>query len=243
MKKYNGFYLMGNYPDRETFIKSAVEGLKHFDFLEVGIPFSDPIADGETIADAAQVMIDRNCGFAEISESIKEIRHLINSGKDIYLMTYSNLIYNMDMPEFNSFCINQNIEGLILPDVPFCEKEFVRSLGLDDKVKLISFMTPESSNESIVETAKSSGSFIYFISMRGITGGEFNPDDDTVRKITLARDNASVPVVLGFGIRNRKSADIAMKIGDGFITGTAFIEALSNNGYAGFMKKTEEFFA
>ena len=226
MKKYNGFYLMGNYPDKETFIKSAVEGLKHFDFLEVGIPFSDPIADGETIADAAQVLIDSDVGFAEISESIKEIRKVSSPEKDIYLMTYSNLIYNMEMDEFNSFCTEQRIKGLILPDVPACEKKFIRALGVDERINIISFMTPESSDESIVENAKVSDSFIYFISMRGITGGEFNPDDDTVKKISLARENASVPVVLGFGIRSRKSADTAMKIGDGFITGTAFIESL-----------------
>lgn len=242
MKKYNGFYLMGNYPDKETFIKSAVEGLKHFDFLEVGIPFSDPIADGETIADAAQVMIEQNIGFAEISESIKDVRKSSAPEKDIYIMTYSNLIYNMDMPAFNSYCIDQKIRGLILPDVPSCEKGFIRALGVDEKINIISFMTPESSDESIVQSAKTSDSFIYFISMRGITGGEFNPDDDTVRKISLARENASVPVVLGFGIRNRKSADTAIKIGDGFITGTAFIESLNSRGYSGFKSRLEELF-
>ena len=242
MKKYNGFYIMGNYPDKETFIKAAVEGLKYFDFLEVGIPFSDPIADGETIADAAQLMIERGCGFAEISESIREIRRSVGQDKDIYLMTYSNLIYNMNIPDFNTFCVEQNIMGLILPDVPSCEKWFVRSLGLDDRIKLISFMTPESSDESITERAKAADSFIYFISMRGITGGEFNPDDGTLRKIALAKEHASVPVVLGFGIRDRVSADSAQKRGDGFIAGTAFIESLGHSGYRGFMERLNEFF-
>jgi tryptophan synthase alpha chain len=242
MKKYNGFYLMGNYPDKETFIKSAVEGLKHFDFLEVGIPFSDPIADGETIADAAQVLIDRNIGFTEISESIKEIRRSAAPEKDIYLMTYSNLIYNMEMDGFNSFCIEQKIKGLILPDVPACEKDFIRALGVDKNINIISFITPESSDDSIIESAKSADSFVYFVSMRGITGGEFNPDSDTMRKISLAKENASVPVVLGFGIRSRRSADTAIEIGDGFITGTAFIESLNSSGYSGFKNRLEEFF-
>lgn len=242
MKKYNGFYLMGNYPDRDTFIKAAVEGLEYFDFLEVGIPFSDPIADGETIADAAQFMIEKGCGFAEISESIKEIRISVGQDKDIYIMTYSNLIYNMDMPEFNTFCMEQKINGLILPDVPSCENRFMRSLGLDDRIKLISFMTPESSDESITERAKAADSFIYFISMRGITGGEFSPDEDTLRKITLAKEHASVPVVLGFGIRDRVSAETAQKRGDGFIAGTAFIESLGHSGHRGFIERLNEFF-
>ena len=74
MKKYNGFYLMGNYPDKDTFIESAVKGLEYFDFIEVGIPFSDPIADGDVIADAAQYLLNQNCTFTDIAESIKHIR-------------------------------------------------------------------------------------------------------------------------------------------------------------------------
>lgn len=231
MKKYNGFYLMGNYPDKDTFIKAAIKGLEHFDFLEVGIPFSDPTADGEVISDAAQTLIDRNCTFNDIAESIKEIRRAVSAEKDIYIMTYANLIYNMEMPQFNSFCLGNGIKGLILPDIPFCERDFFTPLGLDERIKLVNFMTPESTFESIEETAKVSDNFIYFISMRGITGTDFNPDAETREKIFFAKSRSKVPVVTGFGIKSKDSAAKAMEQSDGFIIGTALIESLNSGGY------------
>lgn len=242
MKKYNGFYLMGNYPDRNTFIKAALKGFEHFDFLEVGIPFSDPIADGDIIADAAQSLLDRNCTFSDIAESITVIRNLIPAEKDIYLMTYANIIYNMDMPSFNKFCIENRVNGLILPDVPLCESNFFAPMGLDVRIKLINFMTPESTNESIETTVKISENFIYFISLRGITGTDFNLDNETKEKINFARSKSIVPVVTGFGIKSRESALKAMELGDGFIIGTALIEALNNGGYDGFTNFVDELF-
>jgi tryptophan synthase alpha chain len=242
MKKYNGFYLMGNYPDKDTFIKAAVKGFEYFDFLEVGIPFSDPNADGDVISDAAQTMLNRNCTFSEIAESIKTIRKSIPAEKDIYLMTYANLIYNMDMPMFNAFCIDNGVKGLILPDVPFCERNFFAPLGLDPKIKLVNFMTPESTPESINETAAVSENFIYFVSMRGITGTDFNLDKETMNKIDYAKSKAKVPVVTGFGIKSKSSASKAMEHSDGFIIGTALIEALNTGGYEGYAEFVEGLF-
>jgi len=242
MKKYNGFYLMGNYPDKDTFIKAAVKGLEHFDFLEVGVPFSDPTADGDVISDAAQNLLDRNCTFNDIAGSITAIRKSIPAEKDIYLMTYANLIYNMDMPVFNSFCIDNGVKGLILPDIPFCERNFFETLGLDKRIKLVNFMTPESTLESIEETAEVSDNFIYFISMRGITGTDFNPDDETKEKIHFAKSRAKVPVVTGFGIKTKDAAAKAMKHSDGFIIGTALIEALNKGGYEGYAEFVDGLF-
>ena len=242
MSKYNGFYLMANYPDRDTFIQAAVKGLEHFDFLEIGIPFSDPIADGEVIANAAQVLLDRNCTFTEITESIRTIKKRIPGSKDLYFMTYSNIIYNMDMPYFNMFCIENGIRGLIIPDVPFCERNFFKPMGLDDRIKLVNFMTPESTPQSIEETAKVSENFIYFISMRGITGTDFNLDDDTKEKIHLAKRISKVPVVTGFGIKNREAARKAQEHSDGFIMGTALIEILNKGGIEGYGRFIDELF-
>jgi len=242
MKKYNGFYLMGDYPDKETFIKAAIKGLEHFDFLEVGIPFSDPNADGDVISDAAQTLLDRNCTFTDIAESIKTIRKSIPAEKDIYLMTYANIIYNMKMPVFNSFCIDNGVRGLILPDVPYCEKNFFVSLGLNPKIKLINFMTPESTTESIDITAEASENFIYFVSMRGITGTDFNLDKETIDKIDYAKSRSKVPVVTGFGIKSKASASKAMEHSDGFIIGTALIEALNSGGYEKYAEFVEELF-
>jgi len=242
MKKYNGFYLMGNYPDKDTFVKAAVKGFEYFDFIEVGIPFSDPNADGDIISDAAQSLLDMNCTFDDIAESIKTIRKTIPAEKDIYIMTYANIIYNMEMTAFNSFCIDNGVKGLILPDVPFCERNFFAPLGLDPAIKLVNFMTPESTTGSIDETAELSENFIYFVSMRGITGTDFNLDRETMDKIDYAKSKAEVPVVTGFGIKSKSSASKAMDHSDGFIIGTALIEALNTGGYDGYAKFVDALF-
>ncbi len=239
-KKYNGFYLMGNYPDKDTFIEAAIFGLQYFDFIEVGIPFSDPIADGEVISDAAQIMIEKSVGFNEISNSINDIRK--KSSKDIYLMTYSNLIYNMEMSSFNNFCTQVQIKGLILPDVPFCEQSFIRHHGISDNIALINFLTPESTRTTLSEIVKTARGFIYFISMRGITGTRFNIDDETISMIKEAASSSEVPVVTGFGIKSKEDATVALNSSDGFITGTALVEALKNGGLSSFKKKVIEFF-
>jgi tryptophan synthase alpha chain len=242
MKKYNGFYLMANYPDRDTFIKAAQKGFERFDFLEIGIPFSDPIADGEVIANAAQSLIDRNCSFSEIIESIKILRMQIPVDKDLYIMTYANIIYNMDMPSFNKFCLENRIRGLIIPDVPYCERNFFRPMGLDNRIKLTNFMTPESTTESIREIAENSDNFIYFVSMRGITGTDFSLDDETKEKIRLSKSIAKVPVVTGFGIKTADAASKALEHSDGFIVGTALIEALNKGGYDSYCRLVDSLF-
>ena len=242
MKKYNGFYLMGNYPDKRTFIDSAVKGLQHFDFLEVGIPFSDPIADGQVIADAAQHVLDKGITFKDIACSISEINEKTAGKKDIYLMTYANIILNQERDYLNSLHADTEIKGLIIPDIPFCEKDVFSRRGRSINLPLISFITPETEEDSIEEICREGENFIYFISRRGITGGRAEIETETVKKLELSRKLASCPVVLGFGISDAQSASSALKIADGFITGTAMINALNEGGYQKFVEFTENIF-
>lgn len=228
MKKYNGFYLMCSYPDRETFIKAAVKGLEHFDFLEIGVPFSDPIADGPVIAEASHHVLSAGFTFNDLISSLKEIRLQAGMEKDIYLMTYSNIIYNRGADELNSLCRDYRIKGLIIPDIPFCERDFFRDLNPPVEIPLVNFITPESSEEAIKGISGNDSPFIYFISKRGITGGGFSLDEETTGKIKLAGEKSSSPVVLGFGISDSSSAIEAMKNADGFIMGTALAKILKN---------------
>ena len=228
MKKYNGFYLMCSYPDRETFIKAAVKGLEYFDFLEIGVPFSDPIADGPVIAEASHQVLSAGFTFNDLTSCLKEIRELAGSDKDIYLMTYSNIIFNRKSHELNSLSRDYGIRGLIIPDIPFCEKDFFRNLNPPVEIPLVNFITPESSEEAIKGVSEINSPFIYFISKRGITGGEFNIDEETRGKIKLAGKLSSSPVVLGFGISDSASAVEALKNADGFIMGTALAKMLKN---------------
>jgi len=242
MKNYNGFYLMGNYPDSDTFIEAAVQGLKHFDFLEVGIPFSDPIADGTAIADAAQKALENGVTFAGILDSLKKIRERVAPEKDIYLMTYANIIFNHEETLRSDSFKALNVKGLIVPDVPSSEDFFFTGENSLGELEIITFLTPETEDETIRKASERSNSFIYFISTRGITGGSMKLDADTMAKIDLAKSSSTCPVVLGFGIRDSVSAKTALEHCDGFIMGTVLIQTLNDKGLEGFKEFTDGLF-
>ncbi len=242
-KKYNGFYLMCSYPDRETFIKAAVKGLEHFDFLEIGVPFSDPIADGPVIAEASHHVLSNGFTFNDLISCLKEIRDLAGNNKDIYLMTYSNIIFNRGAEELNSLSRDYGISGLIIPDIPFCERNFFRELDPPVKIPLVNFITPESSDEAIKGISGNNSPFIYFISKRGITGGGFTLDEETRGKIKLAGELSSSPVVLGFGIRDSSSAVEALKNSDGFIMGTVLAELLKKKDIESYGEFVDKLFS
>ena len=243
MKGYNGLYLVGNYPDRKRFIETACRGLKTFDFLEVGLPFSDPAADGPVITRAAGEALRAGATLAGILESVKEIRKRSGNAKKIYIMTYVNPVFSRGTGKFARLCRAAGIDGVIIPDVPYVESgPFVKSFTAVG-MEYVHFLTPESTVEQALEIAAASRGFIYFISMRGITGGEFRIDRETRKMIRLARSHSSSPVVLGFGIRSGAHAREALRYADGFIIGTKIIELLDSGddgALEGFFQELED---
>jgi tryptophan synthase alpha chain len=238
MKGYNGLYLVGNYPDESLFIKTAVLGLKKFNFLEIGIPFTDPVADGPVIAKAADETINKGYTLNRLIDSIKEIKKSAGKRKKIYFMTYANIVYSMGIEKFSSLCAETGIDGAIIPDVPFIESGRFKKIFRRNKLKFIHFITPENTDSQIKEIAKAARGFLYFVSIRGITGSKLAIDNETAAKIALAKKHSRVPVVLGFGIKDSGTAKIALDHADGFIIGTKIVEVIGS----GDMDKVREFF-
>jgi tryptophan synthase alpha chain len=236
---YNGLYLVGNYPDKDTFVKAAVKGLEFFDFLEVGIPFSDPVADGPVITEAAQKVIDDGLSVKELFATIKTIKHSVPAGKDIYIMTYANHIFSRGVDEFVNMCKDAGVKGLIIPDIPYIESAHYKQALQQQGLHFIHFITPENTDSQIENIARHAEGFLYAISMRGITGQNFTADDELRGKLSVASGESKAPVVLGFGIKNSESAANALTIADGFIMGTKMIELL-NEGYTSYEKFIEE---
>ena len=220
MGTYNGIYLVGNYPDRDTFVKAALKGLELFDFLEVGIPFSDPVADGPVIVDAAFKALENGETMDSILDSVNVIREKMPSGKKIYFMNYANTAHAPGYSKFCKKCKDYEIAGMIVPDIPFLESADLKKTATEAGLDYINFITPESTIEQIEEVVTGATGFIYAISMRGITGQDLHFDDATIEKIRHARTKSDVPVVIGFGIRDAAGAKSALKIADGFIMGT-----------------------
>ncbi len=202
-----GIYLLANYPSRETFIEAVKICDKNgVDFLEIGFPFSDPIADGDTLEKACYETLQKY-DFNDTVDSFKEVQSIFK-GK-IYIMTYTNIVYSLGIDNFAERV--GRISGIILADLP------LREIGPFEKgfkkhgINVIRFLTPESRDEDIKRAVKSARDFIYFVSKRGTTGGGFELDEETREKIGRVKASGK-EVFVGFGIKDRKDVELAFAV-------------------------------
>jgi tryptophan synthase alpha chain len=216
-----GIYLLANYPSKERFLEavSACDRLG-VDFLEVGFPFSDPVADGDLLEKASYETLKRY-NFSDFAESLSEARARFRGR--IYVMTYANVLYGVGIDRFAEKA--GPITGIILADVPLREISLFEKPLAKHGINLVRFLTPESREEDIKYALKGAKDFIYFVSKRGTTGGDFTLDGETVEKIKQARGKGS-DVYIGFGIKERKDVQLAFEAADGAIVGTRAVEAL-----------------
>ncbi len=228
-----GIYLLANYPTREIFLEAVrtcdAQGV---DFLEVGFPFSDPIADGAFLERASFDVLKRY-GLADSIRSFRDARQIFR--ERTYVMTYTNLLYRQGAAEFVKSL--GSVNGLILADLPLRETPFFEKQLRGSAVSLINFLTPESRDRDITLALRNARDFIYFVSKRGITGGGFDLDEETRNKIARVRGKGP-DVYLGFGIRDRRDFDLACGAADGAIVGTKAVSELEQgiDAFSAFLK-------
>ncbi|HEX2965625.1 MAG TPA: tryptophan synthase subunit alpha [Syntrophorhabdaceae bacterium] len=217
-----GIYLLANYPSKKSFIEAVKICQKAgVDFLEIGFPFSDPVADGDLLERACYETL-RKYDLRDTLESFTAVRKFYRGR--LYVMTYTNVVYSTGVDAFAERV--GDISGVILADLP------VRESGMFDKalarhgINTIRFLTPESREEDIARAVKSSRDFIYFVSKRGTTGGGFELNDETKERIAKVRSYGK-EVFVGFGIRDRKDVELAYSVADGAIIGTRAVQELS----------------
>ncbi len=216
-----GIYLVADYPSKNGFLDGvrACEDLG-VDFLEVGFPFSDPVADGDVIERAAQASLKRYTAD-DLFEGLRQARAIFS--RRLYIMTYTNIVYHNGAGSFISR--TGPFDGLILADLPLREMPSFEERMKGTHMNLIRFATPESRPGDITSAVKGAKDFVYFVSKRGTTGGTFCLDDETRKKIGLVRGKG-IDVYLGFGIRNRKDVASAYEAADGAIIGSEAVSIL-----------------
>jgi tryptophan synthase alpha chain len=216
-----GIYLVANYPSKNRFL-DAVKACNDLgvDFLEVGLPFSDPVADGEVIESATQQSLRRYTSDDSF-ESFRQARGIFK--RKVYIMTYSNILYSAGIRQFARQ--TGPFDGLILADLPLREIGYFEKHVTGGDLNLIRFLTPESRPEDIADALKGARDFVYFVSKRGTTGGAFQLDDETRQKISWVR-GTGVDVYVGFGIQSKKDVSAAFKAADGAIIGTKAVTEL-----------------
>ena len=226
-KAFIAFITCGD-PDLDTTgraVRAAVEN--GADLIELGIPFSDPTAEGPVIQEAnlralqAGTTTDRIFGF------VKELRTDVTV--PMVFMTYTNVIFSYGAEKFISTCAQIGIDGLILPDLPFEEKEEFLPLCRQYGVDLISLIAPTSENR-VAMIAREAEGFIYLVSSLGVTGTRNEITTDLAPIIQTIRENAKVPVAIGFGISTPEQAMKMAAISDGAIVGSAIEKILAQHG-------------
>ena len=221
-------YIMAGDPDLRT-TESLILTIERAgaDILELGVPFSDPIADGPTIQRASERSLKSGTTLKKVMAFVKKLRK--KASIPIIIMTYYNIILQYGIARFPSDAAASGIDGIIIPDLPPEEAleftKYSRKAGLDT----IFLLAPTSTEERIKRVASASTGFIYYVSMTGITGARLSNLLEIKGKIPEIRQCTDLPVAVGFGITNEGEARKIAQWADGVIVGSALVRLIEEN--------------
>lgn len=226
-KAFIAFITCGD-PDLETTAAAVREAVKNgADLIELGIPFSDPTAEGPVIQAASCRALKGGTTTDKVFELVRDLRKDVNI--PLVFMTYANVVFSYGAEDFISKCRDLAIDGLILPDLPFEEKEEFLPLCLKYGVDLISLVAPTSENR-IAMIAKEAQGFLYIVSSLGVTGTRTEITTDLDSIIRVARENTDIPCAIGFGISTPEQAKRFGSMADGVIVGSAIVKLIEKYG-------------
>ncbi|MBO6158116.1 MAG: tryptophan synthase subunit alpha [Firmicutes bacterium] len=226
-KAFIAFITCGD-PDLETtarVVRAAAEG--GADLIELGIPFSDPTAEGPVIQGANVRALRGGVTTDKIFELVRDLRRDLEI--PLVFMTYANVVFSYGAERFIKTCRDIGIDGLILPDLPFEEKEEFAPLCEAYDVDLISLVAPTSAGR-VQMIAKEAKGFLYIVSSLGVTGTRTEITTDLPAMVRLVREVTDVPCAIGFGISTPEQARQMAAISDGAIVGSAIIKLLEQHG-------------
>lgn len=195
------------------------------DLIELGIPFSDPTAEGPVIQEANLKALQGGITTDKVFKLVEELRTLHNIKVPLVFMTYANVVFSYGIERFMQRCEDLGVDGIILPDVPFEEKAEFDDIAKKHNVAMISLIAPTSNNR-IATIAKEATGFIYIVSSLGVTGVRSDIKTDIGSIVKVIRENTKVPCAVGFGISTPEQAANMAKIADGAIVGSAIIKKL-----------------
>lgn len=229
-EKVMSLFISAGYPDLDSTVDLIIGFEKNgADLIELGMPFSDPLADGPTIQYASNTAIKNGITMDRIFDMVREIRK--SSEIPLILMGYINPIMKYGIDRFCKEASRSGVDGLIIPDAPVEESSIISKKAADDNLDLIYLVAPNSSDERMKVVDDHSKGFVYCVSVTGVTGAR---EGDEVAKsverfIGRVKKNVTKnPKLVGFGIKNYQDAQIISKEVDGFIVGSALIDIIRN---------------
>ena len=215
-------------PDLETtakIVRSMAEN--GADLIELGIPFSDPTAEGPVIQGANIRALAGGVTTDKVFDLVRDLRRDVTV--PMVFMTYANVVYSYGAEKFISTCKEIGIQGLILPDIPYEEKEEFLDLCHEYDVALVSLVAPTSADR-IAMIAKEAEGFLYIVSSLGVTGTRTEISTDLDAIVKVVRENTDTPCAIGFGISTPEQAAKMGAVADGAIVGSAIVKLVAEHG-------------
>lgn len=202
------------------------------DFLEIGFPYSDPVADGPVIQHSSQVALQNGMSLKLLFEQLQELRTRVSI--PVYLMGYFNTVLQYGVEEFCKSCKAVGVQGAIIPDLPMYEYEALyQDIFKQYGISNIFLVTPQTSEERIRKIDSLSDSFIYLISSNATTGQQLQVSEQASTYFQRLKDmNLKSPLVIGFGISNQETFEKATNYAEGAIIGSAFVKLLADTDYS-----------
>ena len=197
------------------------------DLIEIGIPFSDPMAEGVVIQEANIRALENNTTTDDVFEIVRKVRN--KSDIPIVFLTYINPVFFYGYEKFFEKCREVGVDGIISPDLPFEEKGEIADIAAENNVDVISLIAP-TSKQRIQMIAGDAGGFIYVVSSLGVTGMRSEIKTDLNAILSDIREVSDLPLAVGFGINTPKQASEIGKIADGVIVGSAIVKIIEEHG-------------
>lgn len=226
-KAFLAFITCGD-PDLATTEKLALEFEKSgVDILELGVPFSDPLADGPIIQAASQRALKNKTNLKNVFNLVKNLRKKIDM--PIVLLTYYNIIFHFGVKRFAQEAKTSGVDGVIVPDLPLEESAELNKATKDNKLDLIFLLAPTSDKNRIKSISAKSSGFIYYVSLTGTTGVRKSLSKEVLQKVRQIKKISKKPVCVGFGVSTPKQAKLVAAYADGVIVGSAIVKVIEKN--------------
>ena len=217
-------YLMAGYPTPAA-TAELVAALQAggADLLELGVPFSDPVADGPVIQRAGQLALEAGMTPPRCLQQVAALRET-GTSLPIVLMGYYNPILSYGLAAYARACRQAGIDGLIVPDLPLEEADELRAACEQQDLACIQLVAPTSDETRVAQLARATTGFLYVVSRMGTTGAGRSPEEDIERRLAVIRRHAHTPVAVGFGISRPEQALALAPLVDGIVVGSAIVE-------------------
>ena len=220
-------YLTVGYPNIERSADIAIKVLESgADMLELGVPFSDPIADGPTIQKTSFKALENGVNLSICMDVLTKIREIDDSSPIIF-MGYFNPFLQYGLEAFLSEASKRGLDGLIIPDLPMEESEAISKQCTENGIHHIPLLAPTSTEERIKLSCEHAGGFVYCVSLTGVTGARDGLSIGVEGLVSKIRSYTNLPVLVGFGVSQKRDVEKISEFADGAVVGSAFLDHIS----------------